>query len=486
MSALGSFLIYSLILIGIGIYAYRAIQKTSLDRFVEEFYAGGRALGSVVVAVLIAAGLASAGTFIAGPGMCYEYGLSWVHLNNLQTFMNLLLLGVIGIPVGISARRVKAATFLDLIKARYKSRILVILLALITFILLVPYMSTQFVGAARVIVQMTGVKYITALMLGVLVVVVYTVAGGMKGNTLALIVQGVVMTVGAIVLLIGTIVASGGTMNATKTIVAQNISLLTPTGPGDEFGISIGISLAGMIGFFIVGMPHAILGALSYKNTIALKRGIWIGAVLVFVWTFFLCLAGTLGRALIPNLEVADEIAPWLAMQVLPGWLAGVVLAGIVAGIQTTVASMALVVSSAVAKNLVEEIRPEVSASSMRSISRWVTVGSLTIAALLAITEPPLIQWIILFSIGGLESGCFALILLGLYWRRGNSTGALCSLIAGIAWYALGNYIPCLTLGFLPAISAVVISVIIYIIVSLLTEPPSSKVISIFFGSSDY
>jgi sodium/pantothenate symporter len=179
MTALGSFLIYSLVLIGIGIYTYRAIRETKADKFVEEFYAGGRGLGALVIALLIAAGMASAGTFIAGPGMCYEYGLSWVHLNNLQMFMNLMLLGVIGIPVGISARRVKAATFLDLIKARYENRTIVILLAILTFVLLVPYMSTQFVGAARVIAQMTGVNYMTGLLLGAVVVIVYTVAGGM-------------------------------------------------------------------------------------------------------------------------------------------------------------------------------------------------------------------------------------------------------------------------------------------------------------------
>ena len=60
-------------------------------------------------------------------------------------------------------------------------------------------------------------------------------------------------------------------------------------------------SIACLMGYFIIGMPHAMLGALTYKNTRALKRAIWIG---------------------------------------------GIVLAGIVAGIQTTVAAMAIIITS--------------------------------------------------------------------------------------------------------------------------------------------
>jgi len=144
-----SFLVYTIILVIIGILSYRIVEKVPIRKYEEEFYAAGRGLGGIIVALIIAGGLASAGTFIAGPGMCYAYGYSWVLLNNFQIFMNLLLLAPIGIIIGIVARRINAVTYLDIFRARYQSKTIIILLAFLVTIFLLPYMATQFVGASR-------------------------------------------------------------------------------------------------------------------------------------------------------------------------------------------------------------------------------------------------------------------------------------------------------------------------------------------------
>ena len=76
--AIVTFLAYTGLLIAIGIWSFRIVEKVPIAKYEEEFYAAGRGLGGVIVAMIIAGGLASAGTFIAGPGMTYAYGYSWV------------------------------------------------------------------------------------------------------------------------------------------------------------------------------------------------------------------------------------------------------------------------------------------------------------------------------------------------------------------------------------------------------------------------
>ena len=435
--AIISFLTYTVILASIGIWSYKIVEKVPISKYEEEFYAAGRGLGGIVVALILAGGLASAGTFVAGPAMCYTHGYSWVMIGNFQIFMNFLLLAPIGIIVGIVARRVNAVTYLDVFKARYQNKAIVVLLSILVSVFLLPYMSTQFVGAARVISQMTGLGYYTALALGSLVVMIYCVLGGMRGTSLAIFVQGLVITVGCIILFFGTVKFAGGFQISTEILAAQDIKLLSPT-TGGAFSPLFAFSIACMGGFFIVGMPHAMLGALTYKNTRALKRGIWMGAILVFLWTFLLCVAGTIGRAIIPDLEVSDEIIPWLAMNVMPGALGGIVLAGIVAGIQTTVAAMAIIISSSVAKNLLKELKPDVSNEQIKLASRITMGACFAIAIAFALRQPKLIQWIIFFSIGGLEAATFGPILLGMFWKKGNQWGALCSIIWGMGIYTIG------------------------------------------------
>jgi len=481
--AIASFLAYTAILIAIGIWSYRIVEKVPISKYEQEFYAAGRGLGGIIVALIIAGGLASAGTFIAGPGMTYAYGYSWVLINNFQIFMNLLLLAPIGIIVGIVARRVNAVTYLNIFKARYQSKAVIIILAILVTVFLLPYMATQFVGAARVISQMSGMGYFASLALGSLVVLIYCVLGGMRGTSLATLVQGVVITIGCIMLFIGTVNYAGGFKISTEILAAQNINFLSPT-MGDEFSPAFAFSIACLTGYFVVGMPHPMLGALTYKNTRALKRGIWIGGILVFIWTLLLCMSGVIGRAIKPDLAVADEICPWLAMHVMPEALGGIVLAGIVAGIQTTVAAMAIIITSSIAKNLLQELKPDISITAVKSASRLTMGACLIIAIGLALTQPTLIQWIIFFSIGGLEAATFGPILLGAFWKRGNKWGAIASISWGMIIYALANTVaPQIALwGTHPSLISVVTAVAIYILVSMATPNPSEKTAWTFWG----
>jgi sodium/pantothenate symporter len=485
--AVVSFIIYTAILAAIGIWSYRIVEKVPIKKYEKEFYAAGRGLGGIVVAMIIAGGLASAGTFIAGPGMCYAYGYSWVLINNDQIFMNLMLLAPIGIMVGLAARRVNAITYLDMFRARYESKAIIIILATLVTVFLLPYMGTQFVGAARVISQMTGMGYFTSLALGSVVVLIYCVLGGMRGTSLATLLQGIVITLGCIMLFIGTVSYAGGFQKSTEVIASLDMKLLSPTMDG-EFPPMFALSLALMSGFFIVGMPHAMLGALTYKNTRALKRGIWLGAILVFIWTTLLCLAGAMARAIIPDLAVPDEIAPWLAMNVMPKAFGGIVLAGIVAGIQTTVAAMAIIITSSIAKNLLKEIKPSVSGKEMKVASRVTMTGCLSIAIAVALFQPQLIQWIIFFSIGGLVSATFGPILLGMHWKRGNKWGTIASILWGTVIYGLAyTVVPQLKVwGTHPSFISVLTSIIVYVIVSLATAKPSERVFWTFWGKTRY
>lgn len=482
-SAVFSFSAYTLLLIVVGVWSYRIVEKVPIARYEQEFYAAGRGLGGIVVALIIAGGLASAGTFIAGPGMTYAYGYSWVLLNNFQIFMNLLLLAPIGIIIGIVARRVNAVTYLDIFLARYQNKTIILLLAGLVTFFLIPYMATQFVGAARVISQMSGMSYFASLGFGSVVVLIYCVLGGMRATSLATLIQGAVITFGCVLLFVGTIHHAGGIQRSTEILTAMDRGFLSPTQEG-AFPPLFAFSIACMTGFFVVGMPHAMLGALTYKNTTALKRGIWMGAVLVLIWTLLLCLAGVIGRAIQPDLAVPDEIAPWLAMHVMPAPLGGIVLAGIVAGIQTTVAAMAIIITSSIAKNLLRVFKPEVSIENVKQTSRWTMALCLGCAIALASFQPSLIQWIIFFSIGGLEAATFGPILLGLFWKRGNHRGALAAICWGMISYFLAS--TAIPKPFLlhthPSFFSVLSAMVIYILVSLGTERPSQQIRALFWG----
>lgn len=77
-----TFVLYTLAVVGVAVYA--RWQKSSVNSYVDDFYTGGRGMGMLAVAFMIAAGLCGAGTFVGSPGMSYRVGGPWLMINGCQ------------------------------------------------------------------------------------------------------------------------------------------------------------------------------------------------------------------------------------------------------------------------------------------------------------------------------------------------------------------------------------------------------------------
>ena len=120
-------------------------------------------------------------------------------------------------------------------------------------------------------------------------------------------------------------------------------------------------------------------------------------------------LAGTLGRAVIPDLPAGDLAMPTLIMKLLSPFWAGVFIAGPLAAIMSTVDSMLLLASAAIIKDLYIHYGLKGDASRMTparlqtmSLVCTAVIGLIVFAA--AIEPPDLLVWINLFAFGGLEA----------------------------------------------------------------------------------
>ncbi len=83
-----------------------------------------------------------------------------------------------------------------------------------------------------------------------------------------------------------------------------------------------------------------------------------------------------------------------------------------------------------------------------------------------------------------LGSAIAVLVLIGLVWKRANSTGAMASMIAGFItatlWYILNQ-----PFGMMPLLPAVTVGAIALVSVSLVTEPTSEEVLEKFFPEEE-
>ncbi|WP_373778051.1 sodium/pantothenate symporter [Glaesserella sp.] len=455
---------YLVFVFGVAFYAYRQRQRGS---FLSEYYVGGRSMSGFVLAMTTAATYVGASSFIGGPGAAYKYGLGWVLLAMIQVPAVLLTLGVLGKKFAIIARQTNSVTVNDMLFVRYKSPLVVWLSSFALLISFFAMMMVQFIGAGRLLETTLGISYGSSVLIFAFTVGIYTFIGGFRAVVLTDTIQGMVMVIGTLLLLGGVIYAVGGVENAVNRLEAINPQLIEPYGIDERpLDFTFMASFWVLVCFGLIGLPHLAVRGMAYKDSKALHRAVVIGTVVVAVLMFGMHLAGTLGRALIPDLKVADQVIPTLMLQVLPPIVAGIFLAAPMAAIMSSIDSLLIQSSSTLIKDLYLAVRPKAIADEQR-IKFFSTVTTLVITVLVVIAamDPPeMLIWLNLLSLGGLEATFLWVLVLGLYWKNANATGAISSMVAGLSSYVIMTAFGIKLLSFHAIVPSLIIGLMAFLI----------------------
>ncbi len=193
---------------------------------------------------------------------------------------------------------------------------------------------------------------------------------------------------------------------------------------------------------------------------------ILLGTVVVAVLMLGMHLAGALGRAVLPDLAIPDQVIPTLMIQVLPPLAAGIFLAAPMAAIMSTINAQLLQSSATIVKDLFLRVRPQHLDNEplLKRLSSAITLVLGMLLLLAAWNPPDMIIWLNLLAFGGLEAVFLWPLVLGLYWERANAAGALSSMIAGAGCYTLLASLNLQPWGFHPIVPALLLSLLAFVI----------------------
>ncbi|MEH6531397.1 MAG: sodium/pantothenate symporter [Photobacterium frigidiphilum] len=431
--------IYLLAVFALAFFSQR--KSTSSKGFLSEYLLGNRSMGGFVLAMTLAATYSSASSFIGGPGAAYKMGLGWVLLAMIQLPAAWLTLGVLGKKFAIEARRHNALTLNDILYARYKNKAVVIFASLALLLAFFGTMVVQFVGGARLLQTVTGLPYSQGLMIFAVTVGLYTTIGGFRAVAMTDTLQGVMMIIGTIALLAGVVHVGGGVGELITELHHIDPSLITPFGPDNFLSQPFMLSFWILVCFGVIGLPHAAVRCMAYKDSRSLHRGMVISTAMVAFLMLGMHLSGALGRAIVPDIASPDQIMPTLMMTVLSPWVAGIFLAGPMAAIMSSIDSQLIQASATLLKDLyLNYINPKAAEGPnankhLSKLSLWVT-GIFSVLVFIAATNPPeMIIWLNLLAFGGMQAVFLWPLVLGLYWEKASATGALASMVSGLVCY---------------------------------------------------
>ena len=121
----------------------------------------------------------------------------------------------------------------------------------------------------------------------------------------------------------------------------------------------------------------------------------------------------------------------------LPAWVIGLVAAGGLAAALSTAAGLLLVISTAVARDLLKKgFMPQIS-EKRELLTARVTAGiAVVIAGYFGIDPPGFVAQVVAFAFGLAAASFFPAIILGIFTRRMNKYGAISGMITGIVFTA--------------------------------------------------
>ncbi len=468
---IGVLIVYFMILIGIGWWASRDTKS------VAGYYLADKTLPSWVIAFSANTTGESAWLLLGLTGMGYMVGFHalWIVLGEVLGVA--LAWSVVARPFKTLTDRYDAITVPDYLSDRFgdRSHTIRVVSAIIILTMVGAYTAAQLTASGKAFSSFVGTSYEGGVVIGAIVILLYTSIGGFKAVAYSDLVQGVLMFASLLLLPIVGIWQAGGWRELMGGIAAIDPALLTPMG---SYGLSVAgvasaIGFAG-IGLAFLGAPQLLTRFMSARDRVQILRAGPIAVVCIVVFDIGAVLTGIAGRFLFPGLEDPETVLPVMSTTLFPPVLTGIILVVVLAAIMSTVDSLLILASSAVVRDVVQQVfKPDLSDLKLAALGKAVTILIGLGGLITALGESRTIFWFVLFAWSGLASAFTPVVLCSLFWKRTTRAGAIWGMIAGfittVVWvlifkerfYDLYEMIPGFGAGFLVTIA-----------VSLGTEPP--------------
>ncbi|SHJ41905.1 sodium:solute symporter [Aquimarina spongiae] len=470
--------IYFIAVMLIGLYVARS-TKTG-----EDLFLGGRSFGWGLIGLSLFASNISTSTIIGLSGAAYSSGIVQ-SVYEWMTGIPLIIAALIFIPLYLKSKITTIPEFLEL---RFDNRSRTFFSAITIFTSIVVDTAGG-LYAGSIVLQAFFPELViwqTCLILA-LVAGLYTAFGGLKAVVYTDAIQAIILIIGCSVLsymLFEKLDFSWS--NVVSNAPEGHLSIIRPA--DDESlpwpGLIMAVPILGF--WYWTTNQYIVQRVLGAKNIQHARWGVILASFLKIVPLFIMVIPGAMAIGLFPGLENPDQVFPTTVMKVLPVGLVGLVLAGLISAIMSSVDSTLNSASTLVVIDFIKTRKKDITEKQVLNYGRITTVVLMIIAAVWA----PLIAnfggiWAYLqqmFSI--IVPPIAVLFLVGVFYKRGNGTGAFWTLIlgtlGGVILFILGQK-DIWTLHYTYNVGImVVISTILFIVISQFSSPPEVQKIQLY------
>ena len=466
---------YLLLVLMVGVLAKRG-QKSTLEQYVT----GGRSMGSIVLFFIFGAEIFSAFTFLGAPSWSYTKGVPSLYILSYLT-LGVLIWWLMAPSISRDGRKKGFLTQAEYLSDRYPSKILALVIGVVSLGAMIPYLTIQISGAGLLFQSATGgeIPFWAGALAATAVVAIYVFVSGLNGIGWTNLMQGVMMVV--IAWYLGLSVTDhyfGGVGAMFEELRERAPEYLTM--PGAEnmgwgaYSTAILVSTFGMVMW-----PHIFMKFYSADSTKTLKR-VFVFYPLYGYILIPILLIGFAGVLLFEGqpLENADEVLLKIVVGkgLFPPWVIGIVLSGALAAAMSTAANLAHASATILVRDVIYRL-PVGSRMSDSQLLVLTKVGVIVVslaAYALAMSKPASLVALLLGAYGIIVQ-LFPMLVGALWWKQASTKAAVYGLVVGSALtitFQLSDLnVPW---GFDPGFFGLIINAIIFVVVSKIS--PTSQI----------
>jgi SSS family solute:Na+ symporter len=419
-----------LILFG-GLYlallAYATIRSKKTISTEQDFFLGGRNVGTVLGFLTFSATLFSTFTLMGMPDFFRQHGIgAWIFLGVTDTALAFVVLWF-GVALRLKLHGKEFQNVGKLLESRFQSSWARYVYWFGIFVFLIPYVAIQIKGVADFLNTAFGYQGPSWIWAAVFlaIILIYSYIGGLKAVMFSDAIQGIILLVVTFIIAFSCLKASGGLPEMFHQVRETNPALLSAPGPKGLFSWQFLLASFVTIILMPVTQPQLFTRIVVMKDrrrVMKMAVGIGVFAFLIILPTVFI---GTYGALRYPHASTAEFLVNTL-LNDQPAVIAALAVVGLIAAAMSTADSQLFALQHETAR---------LGAGSRRPAGKPLIILFSLVALLLSIYTTTELALLARVSFAG-TALMAPMILAGIFSRRQPSRWIVVS-----TFFVMGSYL---------------------------------------------
>ncbi len=438
MTLIGFVVLYLLISVAIGLYAATRVKSTA------DYAVAGRRLPLIMVVTTTFATWFGSETVLGVPSKFIEGGLEATVEDPFGAAFCLIFVGMF---FAAKLYRMNLLTIGDFYRHRYGKGV-EIFSAVVIAISYLGWVAAQITALGLVFSLLSdgAMSNVQGMALGTVIVLTYTVFGGMWSVALTDFLQMVIIVIGLSLIAWFAADLAGGADRVFAHAAEKDMFKFfpQPTVHAWLFWLSAAVTI--MIGS--IPQQDVFQRVMAARDEKSAVRGPILGGAAYLLFASVPMFIGVAAFLVMPEMAAtllkddSQKILPTLVLEHMPMWLRVFFFGALLSAIMSTASATLLAPTTTFVQNILKNLMPLSDKVELRAMRFVIVIFAACVLGYAIIMEGTPIFELVAMAYQFPVVGAFWPLVLGLYWEKSTNQGAIWSIVMGMTSWALLSFTP--------------------------------------------